>query len=241
MTFGILWAAIGMSLVSNIAFATGILLAERTLFLATMGVVIAASDLIWEAGHRVYVRSSAGRIIIGTGLTVLLAMGVSRSASRQQVWHSVVLLWFQSIIDAPLSYRTHHAYGSVLWNVKMYHSAEIEYRRALQLYPRAIPVRIDLGDKYRQAEHCDPAVKEYQEVLRRAPDYVSVRMSEVACLLYLGRYREAAAEARLGASFDVQASRLASYAGIADSAERVHAPLHSINLSPVPDSTPKRP
>ncbi|MGH7525050.1 MAG: hypothetical protein ACREK8_12125, partial [Gemmatimonadales bacterium] len=113
-----------------------------------------------------------------------------------------------------------------------------EYRRAIQLFPKGIPVYIDLADKYRVAGHCDPAIREYQEVLRMLPAHISVRASEVACLLYLGRYREAAAEARLGASFGVQNKTLGLYAEIADSAERVKAPLHSINLPPPVDSVP---
>ncbi len=238
VTFGILWAAIGLSLVSNIVVPTGIVLAERTLFLASMGVVIAGGDLLWLAGSWIHGRGSVGRIAVATSVIVLLAMGLSRSASRQRVWHDVAGLWFQSVIDAPLSYRAHHAYGSILFDVKMERSAEIEYRRAIRLFPKGIPVYIDLADKYRVAGHCDPAIREYQEVLRMVPGNITARASEVACLLYLGRYREAAAEARLGASFGVQNKTLALYAEIADSANRVHAPLHSINLPPPVDSIP---
>ncbi|MGH7594318.1 MAG: tetratricopeptide repeat protein, partial [Gemmatimonadales bacterium] len=241
VTFGILWAAIGVSLVSNVAFATGIVLAERTLFLASMGVVMAAGDLFWLAGSWIYVRSSLGRIAVVTSLLVLLAMGLSRSASRQLVWHDLVSLWYQTVIDAPLSYRAHHAYGAVLFDVKMERSAEVEYRRAIQLFPKGIPVYNDLADKYRVAGHCEPAIREYQEILRMVPGHISARASEVACLLYLGRYREAAAEARIGASWGVQTKSLVLYAEIADSAARVHAPLHSINLPPPVDSAPKQP
>lgn len=241
VTFGILWAVIGISLVSNIAFATGIVVAERTLFLASIGVVIAGGDLLWTVGRRIHDHSSAGRILIATSAAVLLAMGLSRSASRQLVWRDGTSLWFQTTIDAPLSYRAHHAYGSLLFEVKMEGSAEREYRRAIQLYPKGIPVYIDLGDKYRVAGHCEPAIREYKDVLRMLPNHISVRASEVACLLYLGRYREAAAEARLGASYGYQPKSLALYAEIADSAERAHAPLHSINLPPPVDSVPKQP
>jgi hypothetical protein len=241
VTFAILWSAIGISLVSNILFATGIVVAERTLFLSSIGVVIAGGDLLWAVGERIYARSSVGRILVATGVAVLLAMGASRSASRQTVWRDGASLWFQTVIDAPLSYRAHHAYGSLLFEVKMEGSAEKEYRRAIQLYPEGVPVSIDLGDKYRVAGHCEPAIREYQAVLRKLPNHISVRASEVACLLYLGRYREAAAEARLGASYGYQPKSLALYAEIADSAERVHAPLHSINLPPPVDSVPKRP
>jgi hypothetical protein len=238
ITFGILWAGIGMALVSNVLFATGIVVAERTLFLASIGVVIAAGDFLWLAGSWIHARGSAGRILSVAAAAVLLTMGLTRSASRQLVWHDIPSLWFQSVIDAPLSYRAHHAYGAVLFDVKMERSAEIEYRRAIQLFPKGIPVYIDLADKYRIAGHCDPAIREYQEILRMVPGHTTVRASEVACLLYLGRYREAAAEARLGASYGVQNKTLAFYAEIADSAARVHAPLHSINLPPPVDSVP---
>lgn len=238
VTFGILWTAIGMSLVSNVAFATGIVVAERTLFLASVGVVILAGDVLWRAGSWIHDRGALGRILVATGTAALLGMGLTRSASRQMVWRDVATLWFQSVIDAPLSYRAHHAYGAVLFEVKMEGSAEREYRRAIQLFPKGIPVYIDLADKYRVAGHCDPAIREYQEVLRMLPSHISVRASEVACLLYLGRYREAAAEARLGASFGVQNKTLGLYAEIADSAEREHAPPHTINLPPPVDSVP---
>ena len=70
-----------------------------------------------------------------------------------------------TVIDAPLSYRAHHAYGSVLFENKMERTAEAEYRRAIRLFPKGVPVHVDLADKYRVAGHCDPAIREYQEVL----------------------------------------------------------------------------
>jgi hypothetical protein len=240
VTFGILWTAIGLIPISNVLIPTGIVLAERTLFLSSVGVVIAGTALLWPAGVWLYARGSIARIAVATGAIVLLAMGLSRSASRQMVWHDSAALWFQSITDAPRSWRAHHAYAAVLFGVDMKHTAELEYRKAMDLYPAALPVYIDLADKYRGAGMCEPALHLYQEVLIMMPAHNGVRGSEVACLLWLGRYQEASIEARIGASYGFQHTTLARYAEIADSAERVHAPPHTVNLPPPVDSIPRR-
>jgi hypothetical protein len=240
VTFGILWAAAGLLPVSNVLVATGIVLAERTLFLASIGVVIAGADILWLVGAWLYGRGSLGRIAVATGSIVLLAMGLSRSASRQTVWKDAAALWFQSITDAPKSWRVHHAYAAVLFGVDMKKTAELEYRKAMDLYPAALPVYIDLADKYRAAGMCEPALHLYEEVLIMMPAHNGVRGSEVACLLWLGRYEDAAREARMGASYGIQHTTLARYAEIADSAERVHAPPHTVNLPPPVDSIPRR-
>jgi hypothetical protein len=74
VTFGILWTAVGLVLVSNLIVATGIVLAERTLFLATIGVVIAGGDLLWSLGSRLYQTGSFGRIVTVCTVVVLRAM-----------------------------------------------------------------------------------------------------------------------------------------------------------------------
>ena len=123
----------------------------------------------------------------------------------------------------------------MLFDVKMERTAEYHYKRALELFPKAIPVYLDLADKYRVAGHCEPAIRYYREILALTPNDPSARASEVACMLYVGDYTRAAAEARIGVSFGVQPKSLELYARIADSAERVHAPPHTVNLPPPVD------
>jgi hypothetical protein len=240
VTFGILWVAIGLFPVSNVLVPTGIVLAERTLFLATIGVVIASMDVIGDFARRVLVPSSAGRIVMGTGTSLLLAMGLTRSYSRQTVWFDLPTLWFHAIIDAPNSYRAHHAYAQILFKAGAQRSAEYHYRRSLELFPRAWPIYLDYADKLREAGQCDPAVKLYYRLLLYNPSHSAARASLVGCLVYLGDYVAAAREARLGVSYGYQPKSFALYAQIADSAAQVKAPPGSIQLPPPVDTMPKQ-
>ena len=232
VTFGILWTAVGLFLVSNVIVTAGIILAERTLFLATIGVVIAAAGPLWNAASWLYARGSLGRIAAATGVVVLLGMGVTRSASRQRVWKDLATLWYQSIIDAPKSYRAQQAYGSVLFQVGMEHSAELHYKNAIRLYSKAWPLFLELADKLRERGRCEAALYYYGQALLLTPNQSGPRASEVACLVYLGEYTKAASEARLGAGYGVQTGTFGLYAHIADSAARVHAPPRTVVLPP---------
>jgi hypothetical protein len=238
VTFGILWTGVGLVLVSNVLVTTGIVLAERTLFLATIGVVIAGAGLLWVVGRWVYSQGSVGRIAAVASLIVLLAMGASRSASRQLVWQDLATLWFQTVIDAPKSYRAQAAYGSVLFQVGMERSAERRYQAAIALYPNAWPPLLDYADKLRERGHCYAALPYYRKVLAFTPQQGGVRASEVACLVNVGDYAEAVREARVGGGYGIQTGTFGLYAQIADSARRVNAPIGSVRLPPPIDSVP---
>ena len=83
--FGVLWCGIGLLPVSNI-IPTGVVLAERTLFLPSIGVVLAGAAAVELALQRW--NSTRTREFAVTALLVLIALGVVRSASRQHVWNS---------------------------------------------------------------------------------------------------------------------------------------------------------
>jgi hypothetical protein len=238
ITFAILWIGVGLVLVSNVFVTTGILLAERTLFLATIGVVIVGGDLLWTAGRRMYGHGSAGRIAATAALVILLAMGATRSASRQLIWHDLATLWFHTVLDAPESYRAQEAYGSVLFQVGMQGSGERHYQKAIALYPHAWPLLLDYADKLRELGRCDAALIYYNQVLALTPQQSGPRASEIACLIYTGNYALAVKEARVGSGYGIQTGTLGIYGRIADSALKAHAPIGSVVLPPPIDTLP---
>ena len=238
ITFGILWIGIALSLVSNMIVSTGIVLAERTLYLATAGVVIAAAGPLWSLGHTIYRRGSLGRIVAVCGLMAILGLGAARSAARQRVWHDLVTLWNQTVIDAPDSYRAQQAFGSVLWELHSEREAVGHYLRAIELYPKAWPLLLDYADKLRERGHCDAALKYYHMVLELTPQQSGPRASEVACLIYTGDYAKASREARIGGGYGIQTGTFGLYGHIADSALKVNAPIGSVVLPPPIDSLP---
>jgi len=92
--FGLGWIAIALSPVANLLFPTGILVAERTLYLPSAGLVLAAGS--WFA------RWSAPRAWLVAG-TVLVAAGV-RTATRVPVWRTDHTAILSVLEDSPRSY-----------------------------------------------------------------------------------------------------------------------------------------
>ena len=236
VTIGILWMAVALFPVSNVLVPTGIVLAERTLFLATVGTVLAAADLLTAAGTRLYAAGAIGRAVTVACTTAVFGLALVRSTSRDLVWHDEDTLWHQTLDDAPLSYRAHFAYAQILFEAKLRRSAEYHYQRAMQLYPPGWPVALDLADRYRLAGDCYPAIRLYQRVLRLDPYHTAARASLITCQVLTGDYVHASREAKIGAQYGQQPKSFALYGAIADSALRVHARIGTVRLPPPVDS-----
>lgn len=237
VTFGILWIGIALFPVSNVLIPTGIILAERTLFLATVGLVVGLTGPLATLGQSVLRRGSVARIAVATSVAVLLGMGLTRSLSRQMVWRDMITLWHQTLIDAPESYRAHHAYAQLLFGVGARRSAEAHYRRAIQLFPRGWPVQLDYADRLRLAGFCQPAIVEYRRILQLRSDQHSARAGLIACLIYVGDYAAARRESELGVGYGFREDLFRQWREIADSAERVHAPAGTVRLPPPPQDS----
>ena len=93
--YGLGWIAIGFLPVSNLLFSSGVLLAERTLYLPSVGLALAAGAAL--------ARLSVPRFRIALGLLVI-AGGV-RSAMRTPVWHDDFSVTQSILQDSPDSYR----------------------------------------------------------------------------------------------------------------------------------------
>ncbi|MBM4188338.1 MAG: hypothetical protein FJ206_13640 [Gemmatimonadetes bacterium] len=232
--FGILWTGIGIFPVSNVLVPTGIVVAERVLFLASIGMMITigalAVPLIGWLGSRpkVFSRLAAGAV------AAILVMGLTRSASRQRVWQDQFTFWYQTTIDAPTSYRAHHALASLLFPIGARVWAEREYRTAIALYPKQWGATFDLANKLRLEGQCEQAVWHYRQALRADPELESARTSVIACFLHMGRYGDAVAEAREAMSYATRPPRLRLFQRlfvIADSAARVGAAPGTVRVT----------
>ena len=93
--YGLGWIAIAFLPVSNLLFSTGVLLAERTLYLPSVGLTLAAGAAL--------ARLPAPRLRIALGL--LVAAGAVRTALRTPVWHDDFSVTQSILQDSPDSYR----------------------------------------------------------------------------------------------------------------------------------------
>ena len=93
--FGLGWIAIAFLPVANLLFSTGVLVAERTLYLPSVGLAVVAGAAL--------ARLDAARLRVVTALLVLA--GGIRSALRTPVWHDDFAVTMSILTDSPGSFR----------------------------------------------------------------------------------------------------------------------------------------
>jgi len=129
LAVGLLLVALAWLPTSNLLFPTGIVLAERTLYLASVGLSLVAAA--------VFERLEASRL---RGRTAWLAGAVLvafayRTAVQVPVWRSNRALVLWSLETHPESYRQHQAAARALVRAGDLASALRQYDLALELYP----------------------------------------------------------------------------------------------------------
>jgi protein O-mannosyl-transferase len=148
---GILWFAIAMSPVSNVFFASGIVLAERTFYLPSVGGVLVIGWVVAALAARVAERPAPRAALVGVVASVVLLFGL-RSWARTPTWRdnkSVALVWVET---HPESYRGHAWASIVLSKVNDWRGSAREAARARTLFP-ADPGPYMLGSEAALALH----------------------------------------------------------------------------------------
>lgn len=187
-SFGLWWLVIAFLPVSNLLIAAGFITAERTLFLPSVGVVLVAGDLVTRlhAADRVAYR----RIAI-VAVALLLVLGLARSIDRQRVWKNNDVFLAALMKDAPNSYRAHFIHARHLGLGNDLARIELEYRRAIRLFPYDVGMNLAIAEAYARVGLCQPAVALYEWTFDVRHSAADGRYQYVYCLAKLGRWRDA--------------------------------------------------
>ena len=209
-SFGLFWLIIAFLPVSNLLVPAGFVTAERTLFFPSIGAVFIAGAL----AEHVRLHASASRRQLATaGLALLLAAGLARSIDRQRVWKNNDTFFVALRRDAPNGYRTHFLHGRHLGIKGRLSEMEMEYRRAIRIFPYDAGMTMIVADAYTRAGLCAPAVALFEWTFGVEPEMGEGRYQYVYCLARLGRWsdvrREALTGLRLVAPSDVRLMRAA--------------------------------
>ena len=194
-SFGLLWFVIAYGPVSNILLPTGIVTAERTLFLPSVGVVLVIAVTL------LYLLDGAERRtqLALSGLAgLLLVLGLGKSISRQRVWHDNDILFDQTVRDAPLSYRAHLLRGRNLAVKKRLREAEAELRHAIRLFPYDAGATVDVAEAYRRSGLCKPAIPLYEWSFAIDSTLRDGRLGSVYCLSVMERWQDTRQQAFAG-------------------------------------------
>ena len=152
---GLAWMIITVSPVANIVVPTELLVAERTLYLPSFGIVFALASagmaLSWPARRRIAL------------LAVVVVLGAARSVARVPVFHDDETHFQALKRDAPRSYRTLWMVGKDEFHAGHWGSGEQLLRGAIALAPAVAGPRFDLARFYWDAGLWRPAAQQLQE------------------------------------------------------------------------------
>ena len=218
VTFGLLWAGVTLLMPSNIIVVTGNVLAERTLFLPSVGIVICAGVAAAQLLDAMAEQGRVWRLATATVLALLLAAGIARSSTRNLVWHDNERLIRQTVLDVPTSYRAHWMLAEYLTDVGETRQGLDEMMLAVVLGRRNDPGLLSFAaDRFRMANQCSRAMGMYRRALEIDPTLPELRFNASVCLLQLGKFEEARSLARRGLESTSNDTHLKRVLVVADS------------------------
>lgn len=195
--FGMSWFALLVAPVTNILIPTGILVAERTLYLPSVGAMLVLAIGADMLRTRLRADGSTLQGAVPLLVVLLIGLGVVRSATRNTFWHDSDSAFEKMVDEAPLNFKAHFAYGGQLFERHKGKDGELEWRVAIALMPEYHGVYMDLAHKYREAHVCQAAIPLYQKALQVEPDLPIANISIAACQLELARWRDARTTSRV--------------------------------------------
>lgn len=199
VSLGIAWGVLVLLPVSNLFFAIGIMLAERTLYLPSVGLAIAVAGavrLAWSArraGARVRARV---RPVLAAGGLVILAAAGWRTWTRTPEWADSDTAIRALARDHPESFRVQWVLADRM-RARGDREAAIErYADAVALMPAHYQLRFQFGTTLLELGKLEEAAEQFDLARRFIPDYPDAHIYRVGALVALGRYEQAVAEGR---------------------------------------------
>ncbi|HZS59489.1 MAG TPA: tetratricopeptide repeat protein [Gemmatimonadaceae bacterium] len=212
VAFGLLWFLIAIAPVSNVLFASGIVIAERTLYLPSVGAAVVAG---WIFERAIVVRPRAVVALSGA----LCAAFVVRSWTRTPFFHDKRRYLISWVEEQPESYRAHYAVALLYTLEKDWPHADRECWIARHFRPEDIgpyttgaEIALNRGDTTRALVLLDSARRQSPHDYATLYDLALIRRQQ-------GRYPAAMALAL--AAYEVSPDSVAAIDVLTGAAQRV--------------------
>lgn len=166
VSLGILWFGVTILPVSNLLFSTGVLLAERTLYLPSVGLSLAVGGLLPEllgASARVRRIAFAAALVAGLGLFL-------KTVSRNPSWMSTFVVMQTLNEEHPESWRAFRARALGLERVGEVEAAAEQWDVAVRLTPRNYTLLVEAGDFHGRLGDWGRSQSYLQRAIQVAPE-----------------------------------------------------------------------
>ena len=193
--FGVLWFIITISPVSNVFFLAGVLLAERTLYLPSVGAVAVAG---WVLFRLLQDRPRAGWSVVGL---VVVLMG-ARTWERTPTWRSTGTVFETMLQDYPQSGRSQWVLGDLFFLQGRVPEALRAYRAAIGILGGHYQLITEIGKKLIGAQKHRAARFVLLHAWREEPEWGVAPGYLAISYFQEGEWAEAARHARVSLAAD---------------------------------------
>jgi tetratricopeptide (TPR) repeat protein len=162
--FGVVWFLVTVSPLSNVLFLSGVLLAERTLYLPSVGFVAALGWLVVRvAGER--------RVVAVVGLAGLLTFMGWKTWTRNPTWQDNITVFGTLIDDYPYSGRSQWVLGDLFFQKGQPSQGLVSYRAAINILGPHYQLITEISKKLIGAEYYEAAERLLQFSWREYPEF----------------------------------------------------------------------
>jgi tetratricopeptide (TPR) repeat protein len=185
--FAAAWFPAAFAVTANVAFPIGTIMAERLVFLPSVGLALLAAMAFEVASKRGQVARAASVSAVAAA-AVVLAFAYN---ARGRVWINDAHYHRVTTLDSPRSAKAHYDRGLFLARENDLDGAQAEFRRALKIYPPFSRAAYYLAATFVRQNRQQKAIDVYDAYLKVEPDDVGVLSQLAALQLALDRFADA--------------------------------------------------
>lgn len=213
IAFGILYYLLTISIVSNLVVVIGTVMAERLLYMPSLGFTLVLSLLLARLFDSSPQQEDVSGLIpfLKANEKMFLAMGVIlalysfKTIDRSSVWKDNLGLLQSGVRDAPNSAYVHYLYGNEIMKIaasvaetdsvkrdSLYEEAVAAYKKAIEINPSYPYYYSALGVTYNKKKSPQEAWKYYDLALQLDPRHYQAYQGKGVIAFTQGKFREAA-------------------------------------------------
>ncbi|XP_053311295.1 protein O-mannosyl-transferase TMTC4 [Spea bombifrons] len=186
LTVGLGFLIIPFLPASNVFFRVGFAVAERVLYLPSIGYCVLVTY-----GYCKLCRQVKNKKLLGTVMLGIVAINVARCIYRSHQWTSEELLFNSALSVCPLNAKVHYNVGKNLAD-RGHQAAAIQYyREAVRLNPKYVHAMNNLGNILKERDELQEAEQLLSRAVSIQPDFSAAWMNLGIVQNSLTRFDEA--------------------------------------------------
>jgi len=148
-----------------LAFGLAWIVAERYVYLASLG-IIASFVLMWQVLNEKFYETKKMFWIVG--ILIVLALG-ARTVTRNNDWKNQDTLWLSTVKVAPSGHVIHNNLGDMYGRWQQYDKSIAEYKTAIAIQPNYADAMHNLANTYLEINKVEEAIYWYSQAIKFGP------------------------------------------------------------------------